>query len=140
VDVLVSTAFQSKPGTLGLVTGIRDAASNGMWMQANVFMQNSVIAQSLGRLPTGQTSPTGTTSLNMLQPSEMYGDRVNQVDVRFAKNLTFSRTRTLVGLDVYNLFNTNAALTYNQAFAANWPRPTSILLSRFVRLNATIDF
>ena len=91
-------------------------------------------------LPTGQTSAAGTTTLNVLTPSEMYGDRVNQLDLRVAKSLRFGRARTLLGVDIYNVFNDNAGLTYNTAFAANWPRPTSILLSRFLRLNATVDF
>ena len=48
----------------------------------------------------------------MLLPGQLYGDRVNQVDMRFAKVLRFGRTRTLVGLDLYNLFNANPGLTY----------------------------
>ena len=109
-------------------------------MAANVAVTNAVIAQSLGRLPTGQTSPTGTTTVNVLLPGVLYGDRINQVDLRFAKTVGLGRTRTLVGLDLYNLFNVNPTLSYNQAFAANWPRPTSILLSRFLRFNATVNF
>ena len=42
--------------------------------------------------------------MNVLLPAELYGDRVNQVDLRLAKILRFSRTRTLVGIDVYNQF------------------------------------
>ena len=38
---------------------------------------------------------------------------VNEVDFRVAKILRFGRTRTNVGVDVYNLFNANPALTYN---------------------------
>ena len=63
--------------------------------------------------------------------------------MRFAKILRFGRTRTLVGLDLYNLFNANPGLTYGQAFTgagATWLRPTSILLPRFARFNATVDF
>jgi hypothetical protein len=142
VDVIVSAGIQSKPGTLGIPapTAIVDSGSNGLSMAANAATLNSVIAQSLGRLPTGQTSPTGTTTVNVLLPGKVYGDRINQVDLRFAKRLTFGRTKTLVGLDLYNVFNANPTLSYNQAFAANWPRPTDILLSRFVRFNVTVDF
>ena len=79
----------------------------------------------------------------MLLPGQLYGDQVNQVDMRFAKVLRFGRTRTLVGLDLYNLFNANPGLTFGQAWGADgatWLRPTSILYPRFVRFNATIDF
>ena len=37
--------------------------------------------------------------------------------MRFAKILRFGRTRTLVAIDLYNLFNANPGLTYQQGFA-----------------------
>jgi len=60
--------------------------------------------------------------------------------MRFTKILRIGRTRTNVGVDLYNLFNANPGLTYNQAFATAYLRPTSILIRRFVRFNATVDF
>jgi hypothetical protein len=45
-----------------------------------------------------------------------------------------------VGFDLYNLFNANPGLTFNQTFGPAWLRPTSILQPRFVRFNATVDF
>jgi hypothetical protein len=41
---------------------------------------------------------------------------------------------------MYNIINANPGLVYNQAYASNWPRPTAILMPRFVRFNATLDF
>ena len=41
---------------------------------------------------------------------------MNVIDLRIAKILRFGRTRTNVGVDIYNLFNSSAVLTYNQAF------------------------
>jgi hypothetical protein len=137
IDVQVSAGVQLKPGTLGI--GGNDAASNGNSLRADVPTSNAIIRQSLGRLPTGGL-PTGNTTLDALLPGQLYGDRVNQVDLRVGKILRFGRTRTLVGFDLYNLFNANPGLTYNQAYATNWPRPTTVLLPRFVRFNATVDF
>ena len=45
----------------------------------------------------------------------MFGDRVNEIDLRIAKILTFGRTRTNVGFDVYNLLNVDAG-----AAATTW--------------------
>ena len=64
------------------------------------------------------------------------------------KILRFGRTRTLVALDLYNLFNSNPGLTYQQTFApatATWLRcdlvqPDVAADPRFVRFNVTIDF
>ena len=46
----------------------------------------------------------------------MYGDRVNEIDLRFVKILKLGRTRTNVGFELYNVTNSAAVLTYNQAF------------------------
>jgi hypothetical protein len=97
----------------------------------------AVAAQTLGRPLSGNVA---TQNVNILLPGELYGDRVNQVDLRVTKILRFGRTRTNVGFDLYNLFNANPGLTFNQTFGTAWLRPTSILQPRFVRFNATIDF
>jgi len=107
---------------------------------SNYNVSNAIASASLGRpLSNAATS----TAVNLLLPGQLYGDRVNQVDMRFAKVLRFGRTRTLVGMDLYNMFNANPGLTYNQGWGADggtWMRPLTILYPRFVRFNATVDF
>ena len=46
----------------------------------------------------------------------MWGDRVNALDLRFAKILRIGRTRNTIGLDICNATNSGAILTYNQSF------------------------
>ena len=137
VDVLLSTGIQLKPGTLGI--GGNDSATNGLSLSSIYPAPNATIQQSMNRLPTGGQS-TGNTTVNLLVPGQLYGDYVRQLDLRLSKVLKFGRTRSLVGIDMYNLFNQNPGLAYNTAYAANWPRPTQILMPRFVRFNATVDF
>ena len=83
-----------------------------------------------------------TIVVNLVEPGTLYGDRVNQFDIRVAKILRFGRTRTNIGFDVYNVMNKAAILTYNQGFIANgtWLAPTSIQQSRFAKFSAQIDF
>ena len=73
----------------------------------------------------------------------MWGDRVNEIDLRVAKILKFGRTRTNVGFDIFNLINSNAILTYNQTFTAEtargWRR-RSVMSPRFFKISAQIDF
>jgi hypothetical protein len=138
IDVAISASFQLKPGTLGV--GGNDTATNGTSVAANYNVPNAVAQASLGR-PLSLNA--ANTPVNLLLPGQLYGDRVNQVDMRFAKVLRFGHTRTLVGLDLYNLFNANPGLTYNQGWGADggtWLRPLTILYPRFVRFNATVDF
>jgi hypothetical protein len=84
-----------------------------------------------------------TIVVNLIEPGTLYGDRVTQIDMRFAKILNFGRTRTTVGLDVYNIANAAAILTYNQTFVTTtdtWLRPNSVLQPRFVKFSAQVDF
>jgi hypothetical protein len=135
IDVQVSTGIQLKPGTGGL--GGNDSASNGASLNANYNLPNAQVLAILGRPLVGGGA---NLPVNLLVPGQQYGDRVNQVDLRAAKIIRVGGTRTLVGFDLYNLFNSNPGLTYNQAFGPNYLRPTSILMPRFVRFNATVDF
>jgi hypothetical protein len=125
VDVQVSGTFRSDPG--------QQLAAN--WTAANAA------TVGLNRPFAGLGSQTIT--VNLIEPGTLYGERVNQVDMRFAKVLRFGRTRTLVGFDVYNISNSAAVLTYNQTFSpttTTWLRPTSVLQARFVKISAQIDF
>ena len=94
IDVQLSGTMQSRPGPEILA-------------QWNV--PANVIAQSLGRPPSGGVANIQT---NILTAGELYGDRITQVDMRIAKLLRFGRTRANVGIDIYNLFNSNVPLTY----------------------------
>ena len=135
IDVQFSATFQFKPGTGGI--GGNDNASNGASLNANWFAPASVIEPALGRpLIAGATGQ----SINLNVPGQLYGNRINQVDMRIAKILRIAGTRTQVGVDLYNLFNSNPTLTWDQNYGVNYLRPTSILMPRFVRFNATVDF
>jgi len=77
---------------------------------------------------------------NILNAGELYGDRVTQVDMRIAKLLKFGRMRTNVGVDVYNLLNSNVPLTYVTTYGATWRNPNSVLDARFAKISAQFDF
>ena len=142
IDVLVSTVLRSQPKSA---------------ITANWVVPNSMIAGALGHLPVGATA-TGTTTI-LLTDNEhrVYADeRRTQVDMRFAKIVRFGRTRTDVGVDINNLFNTSYATGFNQTYTQGTvtrPAPTTTgrdraagarrpawLFPRFVRLNFTVNF
>jgi hypothetical protein len=70
----------------------------------------------------------------------MYGDRLNGVDVRLGKNLRYGRSRTLLAVDVFNVFNSNALDRYQTTYGATYLNPLSITVGRFVKLSAQFDF
>jgi len=122
LDVRVSGTFQSKPGAQ---------------LSANYNVPNAVAAASLGRSLSGSAA---NVAVNIVAPGTLYGDRVNQLDLRVAKILKFGRTRTQVGVDLYNALNSSAVQTYNQTFGSAYLTPTLVLPARFAKVSAQIDF
>ena len=119
-------------------------SDKGALLAANWAAPNSAIAPSLGR-NLSNNAPSAT--VNLITPGTLYGDRVNELDLRLAKNIRIGRVRTNVGVDIYNMFNSAPVLTYNQAFVpatATRPaagcQPTSVLQARFFKVSAQIDF
>jgi len=115
-------------------------SDKGAQLAANWAAPNSAISPSLGR-NLSLNAPSAT--VNLVEPGTLYGDRVNELDLRLAKNIRFGRWRTNVGVDIYNVFNSAAVLSYNQAFSpttTTWLTPTSVLQARFVKVSAQIDF
>ena len=143
VDVLVSGTFRSLRTTIPFLQS-NNSATNGASLNANYNVPNTVVRTLLGRLPSGSNA-NGTTTVNLVEPAQVYGDRVTQIDMRFAKIFRFGGRRADIGVDLYNLFNTNDPAGYEQAFdyatqGATWLQPTAIVPPRFVRVNATLNF
>jgi Carboxypeptidase regulatory-like domain len=138
VDVLVSGIFRSQANAQpGAGVGTNGASRSAIYrMTAAQF-----------RAATGRTLAPGlaTQDVDLLLPGAVYGDRINAVDMRFAKVLKFGKTKTNVGMDVYNLFNSNTPTTYETVYdpatnGARWLQPTAVLLPRFLRFNVQVDF
>ena len=114
----VSGAFQSIPGPQ---------------ISANQVLSSAAVQPSLGRALAG----AATVTVNLVPPGTLYGDRLNQLDLRFSKILKDARTRTAVNLDLYNAFNVDTVLaenaTYSNATATGWRVPTTIVTARFAK-------
>jgi hypothetical protein len=129
VDVEVSATYQSKPG---------------QQLSANYNMPAAQVATFLGRAPSGGVA---NVSINLVTPGTLYGDRINELDLRLSKVLRFRNVRAKVSLDLYNALNANPALTYNQTFnpavttgSGAWLTPTSVLAARVAKIGASFDF
>ena len=126
VDVTVSGLFFSRPGPQ---------------LSANQVIPNAVVRESLGR-DLSANAPNVT--VNLVQPGSMFGERRNQLDLRFTKPFTVDRVRLGASLELYNAFNANTVLTesatYRDASLSGWRVPTGIMPPRFVKLSVQMDF
>ena len=129
IDVLFSGTFRSDQGAP---------------LAANWGAPVALVSAALGR----PASVLGNTlTINLAAPGQVWGDRVNALDLRIAKVLRFGRTRNTIGIDLVNALNADTILTYNQNYnptvttgASAWLAPTSVLTPRFVKISAQIDF
>jgi len=136
IDVQVSSILRFQANT---APG-NDPGSNGSSLAANYNITTQQVQAILGRPLAGSAQ---NTSINLVLPAQLYPERINTVDMRFAKILRIGRTRSSIGIDLYNLFNSNTGTAFNQAYGADgstWLRETAILNARFLRFNATVDF
>ena len=121
VDVQIAATLQSLPGRAIL---------------AEYVAPNAGVTPSLGRNLAGGAA---NTTINIVQSGTLFGERLNQVDLRLGKIVRFGTRRVSVHLDVFNALNVNTVLTMNNAFGT-WQRPTSIILARFAKISAQLDF
>jgi hypothetical protein len=119
--VRVSGTFQSLPGP--------DIGAN------TVYTNAALASTTLGRPFT-----LGQATVNLIRPSTMYGDRLNQFDLRFTKVVPAGRGNLDLNIDLYNAFNADTILTQQNAFGSAWQRPTSVLQPRFVKFSVRWDF
>jgi hypothetical protein len=103
-------------------------------------MPAAQVSQFLGRAPSGGVA---NVTVNLVEPGTLYGDRVNQLDLRFTKLLKFGRTRTRISMDMYNSLNSAPVLTYNNTFNPTVPAGATgawLLAARVMKIGASMDF
>ena len=121
IDVQMSANLQNLPGPE---------------IGAEYIVPNATVASSLGRSLAGAAS---TVTVSLLEPRTMFGERMNQLDLRFAKILRYGGRRATVGIDLYNALNSHDVLSVEEGFD-NWLRPEAILTARFAKLVLQLDF
>jgi hypothetical protein len=152
VDILTGVAFQSRPG---------NAISANLQVPFQAAIWEPASANRTG-LPFNGNTAVNTQTINLLDFGDQYGERSNNWDLTFRKNLRFAGKRLSVGVDVYNLLNSDAATAYNQNYTATlaadgtwvvanddnpattavegWRNITGLVNPRFTRFTMTFNF
>jgi hypothetical protein len=131
VDVLLSATWKSVPYPGNNFPSVTSQSLGGQVLAVPIAETN------LGR-PLSSGLPI--EFLNIVEPGVLYGDRLNQTDVRLGKNLRYGRTKTLVALDIFNLFNSNTPDVYQSTYGPTFLNPLSITVGRFFKISAQFDF
>jgi hypothetical protein len=123
--IQTSAAIQSLPGPEVLATWaapVTGAASvvSGL----NRPLSGSVRTVTIPLIPTGTT----------------YGERLNQVDFRIAKNARVAGVRVQPQIDLYNMLNANPVYGQNNTYGTAWLTPTQVLIGRSIKFGVQVDF
>ena len=122
-DISVAGSYQGVPGVE--IRAIYPATSEEIEM-------------SLGRPLSGGRA---TQNINLIQPYSMYGDRINQFDVRVGKYFDMGDgPRLHLFLDAYNLTNSSTSTEINTVYGQDWQKPTLFMLARFVKIGANFTW
>jgi hypothetical protein len=126
IDVQVSGTFQNLPGV--------NAVGN----------YNNPSTGTLGRPFSGPAGALPFRAFSIVQPGELYVERLNQIDMRVSKIFRMASTRTNLNFDFYNMLNGNSVIGENQTYApapsTAWRSPTVILLARMFKISADFEF
>ena len=131
-DVNVSAAYKHLPG---------------ISISGNQVLANAQITGILGRpsVSGGTTNhsvvPTGSGNNNAGGgTAELFDARLNQLDVRFSKNLKIGKGKIQGIFDVYNVANARTPQSSVSTLGAAYQRIISTLGGRLFKFGATLDF
>jgi hypothetical protein len=150
VDVQVGIVFQSLPG-VEQTASMTYSKDQVIWTPPSASRATepcAVAANGVGCLDA--TRNTTTVVVPLLLNNEFYGQRVSLTDLKLAKNIRFSGKRISLGVDIYNLFNSDAITSYNATFTPDnpatpanentWLQPMGLVSPRFMRLQIQVNF
>jgi hypothetical protein len=88
--------------------------------------------------PNGQRTQSQT--LILTEPGALYGERWDQLDVNFKKNIRYGNKVHTFQIDIFNVFNNNSIRTMNDTIGASLGQVTAIMPGRFPRIGYQFKF
>jgi hypothetical protein len=153
VDVLTSGVFQGFRGVSRSATVEDVHKSQVIWEPGSVSRLNdpctgTVAVEGSGCFGVDRNS--ATQDINVLMPNELFGERIMLFDLKLAKNIRFGNRRVTIGVDIFNVFNSDAITAYENDFILPenlapgeenpWGQPTSLVSPRFAQFSLQVNF
>ena len=121
----------------------------GVPIRATYVATNAEIRPSLGRHLAACPSQTAATcnqnfpAIDLIPPFSLYGDRIQQVDLRFTRSFPMGSRRLQGNFDIYNLLNASTALNEQAAFSRTnnqWRNVIQFMGGRLIKFSAQLTF
>jgi hypothetical protein len=155
VDVLAGVVYQSRPGS-AISANWQVPFSAAVWEPSSAHRAAGFeFADATG------TTGSATQQVNLLDFGDLYTERITLVDLTLRKNVRFANKRFSFGVDIYNVFNSDAITGVEDDFTATrlangtwvadnpatpavevneWGNVTGIVNPRFMRVSLTASF
>ena len=117
----------------------------GVPIASQLLVTNAQAKASLGRdlgSCRGAAVCNATVLVDLIPPGTQFGDRIQELDLRFARNFRFaSRYRLRANFDMYNITNASTVLSINARYnTTNWPQPIQVMGGRLFKFGALFEF
>jgi hypothetical protein len=120
-------------------TGITYQNLPGIPYYASAVFRNADIVPSLGR--SLSQGANGTVTVDLIPPQTRFENRIQQIDLRFAKTFLVSAKHIEPEFDIYNALNASPILSVNNNYGtAAWRTPTQILAGRLLKFGVRMSF
>ena len=132
-DFQVSSIYQNIPGVP---------------IRATYNATNAEIRPSLGRHLAACPSQTAATcnqtvTVDLIPPFSLYGDRIQQVDLRFTRSLKMGNRKLQGNFDLYNILNASTVQNEQAAYRVvdnQWRNAIQIMGGRLIKFSAQLTF
>jgi len=120
----------------------------GVPIRASYVASDAEIRPSLGRHLASCPSQTATTcnqtaTIDLIPPFSIYGDRIQQVDLRFTRNFPLGTRRLQGNFDIYNVLNASTVQNEQSAYRVvnnQWRNAIQIMGGRLLKFSAQLSF
>jgi hypothetical protein len=153
IDVLTSGVFQGFRG-VEREANVEDVhKSQVIWEPGSLSRLNdpctgTVAVEGTGCFGVGRDD--ANLDINVLMDNEMFGERIMLFDLKIAKNIRFGNRRLTVGVDIFNVFNSDAITAYEDDYVLpenlapgevnTWGQPSALVSPRFAQFSLQFNF
>ncbi len=120
----------------------------GVPIRASYTATDAEIRPSLGRHLAACPSQTAATcnqtvTLDLIPPFSLYGERIQQVDLRLTRNFPIGARRLQGNFDIYNILNASTVQNEQAAYRVvdnQWRNAIQIMGGRLIKFSAQLTF
>jgi Carboxypeptidase regulatory-like domain len=92
------------------------------------------------RAALGRAASGSIPAVALIEPGTQFSPSQKSIDFRASRRMKFGRTSITGSVDVFNILNKSDISTVSTSYTSTWLQPTQILVPRYAKFSAQIDF